>query len=314
MDDLTAFDDLVVDSRARIRIAQSLRDAEPGYPRRDRISEVLSGTPVRLFVGANRILASSFGVDLTSLRPPFGSVKSVCEKVSTTTLVLFSSACVHHLESVDRRAWRIAPSDLRQHINQILLEHSVSIVIAKDCIRRTDEDDSVSEVEQKFGILGSSNAIGADFNFFMEDMEPDNLPISLLYIDIDRFKSINGRFGETTVDKTILPEFQTLLKRTFLKRGLAYRHGGEEFVVLLPNHTVEEAMAAAERFRHVVENQSFFIDEDQIEITVSIGVSSWPINGASFDEILSGANQAEHQAKGNGRNRVEVCPCLSKTE
>ncbi|MCZ6774147.1 MAG: GGDEF domain-containing protein, partial [Proteobacteria bacterium] len=105
------------------------------------------------------------------------------------------------------------------------------------------------ELEQKFGILFSPPQAGIDFDIWLADTEDPEFSIGVLFIDIDHFKTLNERYTETEVDKTILPEFQNLLKQLAANRGAAYRYGGEEFVVLLPNHNSEEIMAFAEKVR-----------------------------------------------------------------
>ena len=137
-----------------------------------------------------------------------------------------------------------------------------------------------------------------------DEVGEETVQIGVLFVDIDNFKQLNERHTETLIDDTILPEAQKLLKRLAVIRGAAYRHGGEEFVVQLPNHNFEEVMAFAEKVRAAFEKYQFEVDGTHEALTVSIGVAMWPDHGESLNEVLTAANRAEHVAKHEGRNAV----------
>lgn len=160
------------------------------------------------------------------------------------------------------------------------------------------------EKEQKFRILNSLRQATPDFALYCSGLNAD-VTIGVLFIDIDNFKSLNTRFTESTVDEQILIPFQQLLYGACLYRGDAYRHGGEEFLVLLPNHTVGEVTQFAERLRGKIEAEQFFVSDISVRITASIGIALWPQHGGTLDDLIAKANRAEHEAKENGRNRIE---------
>ena len=164
------------------------------------------------------------------------------------------------------------------------------------------------ELEQKFKILFSANQEKKDFDKWLADAGDDRFPIGILFIDIDNFKILNDRYTETAVDKTILPEVQNLLRQLAANRGAAYRHGGEEFVVLLPNHNSDEVMAFAEKVREAFESHRFDAADKDEALTVSIGVAIRPDHGDALDELLAVANEAEHAAKSEGGNTVKMAP------
>jgi diguanylate cyclase (GGDEF)-like protein len=130
-------------------------------------------------------------------------------------------------------------------------------------------------------------------------------PLSLLMVDIDHFKQINDGHGHLAGD-TCLKALAVVLKAATRKVDLVGRFGGEEFVVLLPETSQEQAMIAGERIRRKVEAQPFTIGIDvALPITVSIGAAT--ADGAtpiSFDELLARADTAMYRAKGKGRNLV----------
>jgi diguanylate cyclase len=97
-----------------------------------------------------------------------------------------------------------------------------------------------------------------------------------------------------------------LLSSACVHRGDAYRHGGEEFIILLPNHTDEEVMQFAERLRLRIEKEEFSVGGGSVRITVSIGVAFFPKHGAKLVDLIEKANKAENQAKAKGKNKVLI--------
>ncbi len=158
------------------------------------------------------------------------------------------------------------------------------------------------ELEQKFKILFSAAQERRDF----DEWQSTSDKIGLVFLDIDHFKDLNKGYTETKVDTTVLPDFQHILRKVSDHRGAAYRHGGEEFVIILPNHDLDETRAFAERVRATIEVHNFQIDQKVITITASVGVALWPLHGSGLEEVLAAANRAEHVAKERGRNRVEI--------
>lgn len=161
------------------------------------------------------------------------------------------------------------------------------------------------EREQKFGILLSARQAQIDFESQAAEAGKFGNSIAVLFLDIDRFKVLNQRWTETIVDKTILLPAQELLSKLVQGRGESYRHGGEEFVIIMPNLDSREAVAFAEKIREAFESQSFQVQDEIVNITLSIGVALWPVNGPNYDEVLAAANRAEAQAK-QTRNTVKA--------
>lgn len=127
-------------------------------------------------------------------------------------------------------------------------------------------------------------------------------PLSVLSIDIDYFKRINDSHGHSIGDVVLQQLAQTLGQRT-RKTDLTARFGGEEFVMLLPDTTLSDAMALAETLRHSVESMEI---PTVGHITVSIGVSSLHTQDANdnLQRMIERSDAALYQAKQTGRNRV----------
>ena len=127
-------------------------------------------------------------------------------------------------------------------------------------------------------------------------------PAAFLMLDLDHFKRVNDTWGHATGDK-VLVHLANLLRGNLLrKEDMAGRLGGEEFAVLLPNTTVEQGHAIAERLRIALEQSTIASDDGQtIRVTMSVGLCPVLPDSAS---TLASSDAALYQAKNTGRNRV----------
>jgi diguanylate cyclase (GGDEF)-like protein len=131
-------------------------------------------------------------------------------------------------------------------------------------------------------------------------------PISVLMVDLDNFKRVNDMHGHISGDN-VLKQFAAACRLTFREIDIIGRIGGEEFAILLPETSRNEAIEAAERLRLKVEKTKVPIDQGlAIELTVSIGVASLSSESDSLDLLLGQADTALYTAKNTGRNRVKV--------
>ncbi len=130
-------------------------------------------------------------------------------------------------------------------------------------------------------------------------------PLSLMMLDIDYFKSINDAYGHEAGDD-VLREFAVRLKRSIRGIDLACRYGGEEFIVLMPETHSNVAQVVAERIRRSVSGEEFLVDRGgkRINVTISIGISSFLSEGETINDALKRADAAMYRAKADGRNRV----------
>ncbi len=126
----------------------------------------------------------------------------------------------------------------------------------------------------------------------------------VLVLDLDHFKRINDTYGHQAGD-AVLKGIVKLLKTILRQNDLVIRYGGEEFVVLINNRSVEHALIVAEKLRKAVENHTFEYEGIPIKATLSIGVSSIDKN-VPLQESFKKADKALYLAKEKGRNRVEV--------
>ena len=122
-------------------------------------------------------------------------------------------------------------------------------------------------------------------------------------LDIDHFKKVNDKYGHLT-GNDVLREFAVILRDNVRDVDIVGRYGGEEFLIILPEATVEKSLVVLERIRlRLAETK---MTSHKLRIKVSAGVVSCPYNGKSFDEILSLVDNALYQAKRTGRNKIVV--------
>jgi diguanylate cyclase (GGDEF)-like protein len=135
------------------------------------------------------------------------------------------------------------------------------------------------------------------------------IPFSILVIDIDHFKRINDQYGHKGGD-IALRSLAHALAGAVRKEDMVARLGGEEFVVLLWNETLEVALATAERIRKIIEEMEITIDDDILKTSVSGGVAVFEAED-TFDTVLRRADRALYAAKVAGRNRVMLDSALT---
>lgn len=131
--------------------------------------------------------------------------------------------------------------------------------------------------------------------------------LSCIMVDIDRFKAVNDRYGHGVGDK-VIRMVADVLAATARATDLVGRYGGEEFCVLLPQTTLDEARAVAERIRLGIQHEVGAKFSTPLTITASFGVSSTRHGAAEALELCNQADRALYLAKESGRNRVATWP------
>ena len=123
---------------------------------------------------------------------------------------------------------------------------------------------------------------------------------SLSLIDLDNFKTYNDIYGHPSGDR-LLNQMGMIIKRSIRNADQAFRYGGDEFVVILPHTSMEDAYNVAERLRGQVAHE---MDDQGIAVTCSIGLASYPSDGVITGELVTMADTALYYAKRTGGNRV----------
>jgi len=169
-------------------------------------------------------------------------------------------------------------------------------------LKRTEELTIIDELTDSF-----------NYRYFVQKFQEEKrravryrLPLSIIMIDIDWFKKLNDGYGHEA-GNVVLRRLAQVIKESIRDVDIFARYGGEEFVVILPQTALGEAKRIGERIRTEVEKT--IIDTGptgKVKITVSIGISSYPENGRTEEELVSVADQALYRAKGSGKNLVCV--------
>ena len=124
-------------------------------------------------------------------------------------------------------------------------------------------------------------------------------------IDLDHFKSINDRFGHAVGDQ-LLQRLATALRTALHTREVFGRYGGEEFLVLFPDMTMEQARQGSEKLRGALREQHMRVDDQEVIVTLSLGLASYEAGDVLFDQVARRADIALYVAKTQGRDRVEI--------
>ncbi len=135
-------------------------------------------------------------------------------------------------------------------------------------------------------------------------------PMAVLLVDIDRFKRVNDEFGHLLGDEA-LRQLTTAFAHHLRKMDVVCRYGGEEFAIIVPETSGEDAVLVAEKLRRVIETWIF--PGVARPITISIGVAEYPQNGHTRDELVRAADAALYHAKQAGRNRTVLAAAASET-
>ena len=233
-------------------------------------------------------------------------------------------AFVENVDGVDKGLPRFA------HVKSMDLGDGISAAVLTLAALPRDDDDAVlfltrqlanavdngerlrlaAEQSQRDPLTGLWNA-GA-FASAVDDMiASGGGPFSLLFLDVDRFKTVNDTWGHVT-GSAVLSGVGRTLANTVRAGDVVARYGGDEMTVLLPGVDVDDTITIAERVRAAV--ASFALSSaPAVRVTVSIGVASWPRHATNTRDLLAAADAAMYAAKARERNRVCVAADTATT-
>src|SRR2546427_3975469 len=131
-------------------------------------------------------------------------------------------------------------------------------------------------------------------------------PLSLLFIDLDGFKSVNDTHGHLFGSRALV-EAAAVIRRSARETDVVSRFGGDEFALVLPDTGGEGAFAVGERVRDRIAAHKFLADDGlNIRLTASVGVATLPDVAASADELVAAADKAMYQVKDSGKNGIQA--------
>ncbi len=133
----------------------------------------------------------------------------------------------------------------------------------------------------------------------------NSCPLSVMMLDLDHFKKFNDTYGHEVGDE-ILRRLSHILQTSVRSEDIACRYGGEEFLIIMPDATLQEALERAENIRvNVADTEIRHRNEIYKDLTISIGVASYPDHGMDATSLVRKADTALYQAKAEGRNKVK---------
>jgi len=184
----------------------------------------------------------------------------------------------------------------------ILLEHLASQIAAP--IENSRLFSKAEEIARVDGITGLFNRRHFDERLHGEIDRHSRYGdiLSILLLDLDNFKKYNDTYGHLAGDRLLVQAGQ-IVAGAIRSSDLAFRYGGDEFAVILPNSSTMDAFSVAERIREKI---AFEMSSRQLEISISIGIASWPGDGSTLDELCYAADMALYYAKRTGQNRTSI--------
>jgi diguanylate cyclase (GGDEF)-like protein len=186
-------------------------------------------------------------------------------------------------------------------IGFVVIGITLGLIIASiNKVQRQLEEMAVTD---KLTGLGNRQAFDFGFKQALSRIRRTGEPLSLMMIDLDHFKAVNDTFGHAVGDETIR-NIAKFVRSRLREMDVMCRWGGEEFVVLMPTCTIDDAFRTAEKIRAEVAAASFVGSAQTNKVTISIGVSQ-AFEGDGEDALMSRADAALYAAKDAGRNRVE---------
>ena len=180
----------------------------------------------------------------------------------------------------------------------------IGMLIVKYVMRTKD-------FEQKYKLATTDGLTGLYNHRYFQEQLSNTLansrryerPFSLIIIDIDDFKKFNDTFGHQCGDRVLLQVAQ-LLKRNVRSSDIVCRYGGEEMSIILPNINKESSSYTAQKLCKIVGTKEYTLNDKPVKVTISLGVSTFPQDGLTVDEIVKSADERLYKAKADGKNRV----------
>jgi diguanylate cyclase (GGDEF)-like protein len=163
----------------------------------------------------------------------------------------------------------------------------------------------MSDLDKLTG-LGTRQEFEETIKRAIQQAREQDTPLSLAFLDIDNFKRHNDSLGHKAGD-IIIRAVANTIKNLTADRGIVYRYGGEEYIVLLPSTEREQAFLLVEQIRAEIARQQTLSAGDETVptgVTISGGIAAFPIDAQDEGELLRKADQALYKAKSTGRNKI----------
>jgi diguanylate cyclase (GGDEF)-like protein len=181
-----------------------------------------------------------------------------------------------------------------------LMAETIALALANQILR-----DTLTEKATHDSLTGLRNRHNLEetLRSLIDQSMANGASLSCLMIDIDYFKKLNDSHGHEAGDK-VLREIARLLQETVGDNGVAFRYGGEEFLIILPDTSESDARKLAELLLQNVLNQRIFYESHDIgQVSISIGLATWPQHARAAN-LIRAADLALYMAKEQGRGQI----------
>lgn len=244
----------------------------------------------------------------------FPPMAELYDQNATRHIMVLPLAVDHNLLGIILLGWQrfITPERLKRISFAALMAQQIALGLEKAHLYNQVKSMALSD-----GLTGLANRRNFDMFLKTELRRASSLkrPLSLIMLDLDKFKTYNDTYGHLIGDK-LLAQIGQILHHTVRSIDLPARYGGEEFSIILPECSSSEATAIAEKIRKTIESSQFpdNFGTFSARITASLGISTYeptliPIMPDS-EKIIAVADKALYQAKQTGRNRVVTTSVL----
>jgi diguanylate cyclase (GGDEF)-like protein/PAS domain S-box-containing protein len=206
--------------------------------------------------------------------------------------------------------------DIQLHWSALEKENPFSrlLVIISDITERKHVERERDQLYEEVNLLSTQDFLTGLFNrrHFVTLAQAElerayryNHHMSLILMDVDSFKNINDQYGHNSSDQA-MQQIAAVFKQTFRKVDILSRYAGDEYIALLPEVGIEDALKAAERLRQHLSETSLSTDAGALWVTASLGAAEVDESMPSLDALLGRAGKALDESKGAGGNRVSV--------
>ena len=197
--------------------------------------------------------------------------------------------------------------DLARKTREIFRNNAELEVAYRKLALANDKLQHMARTDELTG-LGNRRAALTAMQEKWDEIEETWIPMAVVVLDLDHFKSINDTYGHDVGD-LILAETARLLRENTRATEEVFRMGGEEFVLFCPQANASMAAVAAERMRAAMNEHVFERDGISFQVTVSLGVAERGPQMKGLDQLIKAADDALYAAKDAGRNCVRLAPC-----
>ncbi len=192
--------------------------------------------------------------------------------------------------------------DLENRVQERTLELNIALQELEEVNRELEQKNTLDELTGLYNRRFYDQRILAEYRRSKRNLTP----LSIVLIDIDHFKSVNDTYGHLAGDQCLTWVSQHINKSLKRSSDMAFRYGGEEFCLILPDTDAKGALALAETLRERIAEQPFIYDGKDISLTVSNGIFTYvQQENVTPEQIFSCADKALYQAKNHGRNQTQ---------